>query len=42
MEKKIKEEIEKGLKDNFLYYNESYIKAAYLALIACREDFIHF
>ena len=37
MEKNLEKEIEIGLKENFLYYNESYKKAAYLALIACRE-----
>ena len=33
----LKNEIEKELKTNFLFYNKSYIKAAYLALEAGRE-----
>ncbi len=36
-EKNLEKEIELGLKESFLYYNESYKKAAYLALTACRE-----
>ena len=31
------DEIERGLKDNFLYYNDSYKKVVYLALTAIRE-----
>ena len=31
------DEIERGLKDNFLYYNDSYKKVVYLALTGIRE-----
>ena len=37
IDKKVDEEIERGLKDNFLYYNESYKKSVYLAITAIRE-----
>ena len=37
IDKKLNSEIERGLNDNFIYYNESYKKAAYLALIAIKE-----
>ena len=37
IDKKVDKEIEQGLKNNFLYYNESYKKCAYLALTAIRE-----
>ena len=37
IEKNVDEEIELGLKENFLYYNESYKKCVYLAITAIRE-----
>ena len=37
IDKKVDEEIERGLKDYFLYYNESYKKSVYLAITAIRE-----
>ena len=35
--KELLNEITKALENNFLLYNKSYIRAAYLALITCRE-----
>ena len=36
MDESILQEIEIKLKENFLFYNESYVRSAYLALTACR------